>query len=171
MLNRTSSIARIAIFEIIEGFGSGFLFESPMIALHAMVSQQDTAIATATFGLVRSIATSVGIVIGGVIFQNGMANRLPHLRAAGLNETYIAAFSEDKAAANVYLIKTIQDEAQRKAVEDAFAWSLRNMWICFTVIAGLGLLVSLFIKHKDLKEEHTETRTGIDEMTKREDGA
>ena len=170
MLNRTSSVAAIAAFEVIEGFGSGFLFESPMIAVHAMVSQSDTATATATFGLVRNIATSMGIVIGGVVFQNGMATRLPLLRAAGLNETYINAFSEDKAAANVELIKTIQDEAQRQAVEDAFAWSLRNMWICFTVIAGLGLLISAFVKHKDLKEEHTETRTGIGQMTKREDG-
>ena len=73
-------------------------------------------------------------------------------------------------AANVELIKTIQDEAQRRAVQDAFAWSLRNMWICFTAVAALGLLVSAFIKHKDLKKEHTETRTGIAEMTKREDG-
>lgn len=170
MFDRTTSVAQIVICLIIEGMGSGFLFESPLIAVQAMVSQKDTAIATATNGLVRSIATSMGIVIGGVVFQNGMATRLPYLRAAGLDETLLDAFSEDKAAASVEMIKTIQNEAQRKAVEDAFAWSLRNMWICFTIVAGLGLLISFFIRHKDLKKEHTETRTGIAEMEKTDDG-
>ena len=170
LLNRTTSVAEIAGFQTIEGIGSGFLFEAPLIAVHAMVSQRDTATATATLGMVRNIATAMGIVIGGVVFQNGMTARASHLRAAGLDKALIDAFAADKAAANVELIKTIQNDAQRKAVQDAFAWSLRNMWICFTAVAGLGFLASAFIKHKDLKHEHTETRTGIDEMTKREDG-
>jgi EmrB/QacA subfamily drug resistance transporter len=169
-LNRTTSVAKIAGFQIVEGIGSGLLFEAPLIAVHAMVSQRDTATATATLGMVRNIATAMGIVIGGVVFQNGMTTRVSSLRAAGLNETLVDAFDADKAAANVELIKTIENDAQRKAVQDAFAWSLRNMWICFTAVAGLGLLVSAFIKHKYLKKEHTETRTGIGEMTKREDG-
>lgn len=166
-LNRRSSVAEIAAFEILEGIGSGFLFEAPIIAIQAVVSQADTATATATIGLVRNIATSMGLVLGGVVFQNSMDARLTSLTSAGLNSTLVSAFSHGKAAANFELIRTINDEGQRRAVEDVFASSLGNIWIMFTCIAAAGLLFSGFITHKHLSEEHTETRTGIEKMTRR----
>jgi cyanate permease len=52
-LDRTSSVGEIAAFQLVAGIGSGFLFESPLIAIQAMVSQADTATATATMGFVR----------------------------------------------------------------------------------------------------------------------
>lgn len=168
-LDTSSSVGEIVAFELIEGIGSGFLFEAPMIAIQAMVSQSDTATATATFGFIRNIATSMSIVLGGVVFQNSFTTRIPSLQHAGLNSTLIAAFSHGKAAANVEVIRTIPDAAQRRAVEDAFAFSLRNMWVMFTCIAAVGLVASAFVKHKDLSTEHEETRTGIGEMMKREE--
>ena len=98
----------------------------------------------------------------------GMDKRIPSLRAAGLNSTYISAFTHGNAAASVDLVGRIHNQVQMKAVEDAYSWSLRNMWIMFTCLASLGFVASAFIKHQDLSKEHTETRTGIDEMTKRE---
>ena len=167
-LHANSSIGQIVGFEIVEGLGSGMLFQPPLVALQAMISQADTATATATLGFIRNIATSLGVVLGGVVFQNGMDSRIPVLRAVGLNSTYIAAFSHGNAAASVELVKSINNQVQAKAVEEAYAWSLRNMWVMFTCLAGLGFVASTFIKHRDLSKEHTETRTGIDEMTKRE---
>ena len=167
-LGTNSSVGEIVGFELIEGLGSGFLFQSPMMAIQAMVSQADTATATATFGFIRNIATSMSLVLGGVVFQNSMSSRVPVLRDAGLNSTLLSAFSEGKAAANVEMIQTIADAGQRRAVEDAFAWSLRNIWIVFACVAGVGLGMSVLMKHKDLSNEHTETRTGIEEMRKRE---
>ena len=169
-LARTSGLAAIVGFEVLEGIGSGFLFQPPMIAIQSMVGQSETATATATFGFIRNVANAMSIVLGGVVFQNGMDSRIPSLRAAGLNSTLISAFSNGKAAANVELIGLIEDAEQRQAVQDAFAWSMRNMWILFTVIAGLGLVASGFVKHKDLSREHTETRTGIEKMRGREVG-
>ena len=154
-------------FELVEGLGSGCLFEAPIIAIQAMVSQADTATATATLGFVRNVATAIGIVLGGVVFQNGMDTRASSLLQSGLNETVVDAFSGSNAAANVELIRSIGNKAQRAVVEDAFAWSLRNMWIMFTAISGLGLVVGAFIVHKHLSGEHTETRTGIKKMTER----
>ena len=167
--DRTSSIGEIIGFELIMGLGCGMLFEAPMIAVQTMASQADTASATATIGLIRNIATSMGIVIGGVIFQNGMDHKIPLLqKSIGLNQTVVDAFSHGQAQANVELIRNISDVVQRDAIQDAFAWSLRNMWIAFTAIAAVGLIISAFIAHKDLSEEHTETRTGINELSKRE---
>jgi hypothetical protein len=65
-------IAVIVGMLIIGGTGSGCLFEAPLVAIQAMASQDDTATATAAFGFTRNLATAMSLVLGGVVFQNGM---------------------------------------------------------------------------------------------------
>jgi hypothetical protein len=101
------------------------------------------------------------------VFQNSMAQQAGALQAAGLNSSLIHDFTGGSAAANVEIVKTIADGAQRFAVENAYATSMRRMWIMYTCIAGVGVLAAPFIKQKHMSREHTETRTGIDQMTKR----
>ncbi|MCJ1247364.1 hypothetical protein MMC30_004578 [Trapelia coarctata] len=159
--NATSSIAEIVIFELIAGSGAGLLFEPPLIALQALVSQDDTATATATLGFFRSLATSFSIVIGGVVFQNGMQLQIPKLRMAGLSADILQQLSGGDAVANVMVVSTISDPAQQMAVKEAFAFGLRNMWILYTCISAIGLLASGFIAKQALSKEHTETKTGV----------
>jgi len=162
-----TSVARIVGFEIIAGIGTALLFQAPLISIQNTVSQVDTATATATLGFIRNLATSLSIVLGGVVFQNSMAARQSSLAAAGLSESVLEALSGDQAAANVEIIQTIQDAAQRQVVQDAFAWSLRNMFIMYTCVAGVAMVASAFIKQRHLSTEHTETKTGIQQLTER----
>lgn len=83
-LKAQSTLREIVPLEIVAGIGSELLFEPPLIALQTLVSQEDTATATATFGFIRNIGLVLSIVIGGVVFQNGMSLRAPQLRASGL---------------------------------------------------------------------------------------
>ncbi|KAI4127673.1 MAG: hypothetical protein LQ341_006768, partial [Variospora aurantia] len=114
-----SSLAQIIGFQVVAGLGSGLLFEPPLIAIQAHVSQADTATATATFGFTLNLATSISVVLGGVIFQNGMRNRANVLRAAGLSPDLVHEFSAGDAAANVMAIAEIADGAQRRVVKEA----------------------------------------------------
>lgn len=66
-----TSIAEIVGFQLVAGIGAGLLFQPPLIAVQAMSSQADTATATGTLGFVRNIATSLSVVLGGIVFQNG----------------------------------------------------------------------------------------------------
>lgn len=167
-LGTDSPIAMIIGFEIIGGIGLALLFQTPMIAIQGTVSQAETATATATLGFIRNLATSLSIVLGGVVFQNSMNARQSSLAAAGLSSSDLKALSGDQAAANVDIVMTIKDFAQRQAVQDSFAWSLRNMFIMYTSIAAIALLASAFIKQRMLSTEHTETKTGIPQLTERE---
>lgn len=162
-----TSVAKVVGFEVIGGIGVALLFQTPMIAIQNTVSQADTATATATLGFFRNLATSLSIVLGGVVFQNSMAARQPSLAAADLSESVLEALSGDHAAANVEIVKTIQDAAQRQVVLGAFAWSLRNMFIMYTGIAAVAMVASVFIKQRHLSEEHTETKTGIQQLSER----
>jgi hypothetical protein len=113
------------------------------------------------------LATSLSIVLGGVVFQNSMDARQSSLAAAGLSESVLQALSGDRAAANVDIIKSIQDAAQRLVVQDAFAWSLRNMFIMYTCLATVAMVASTFVKQRHMSTEHTETKTGIQQLTER----
>jgi hypothetical protein len=126
-----------------------------------MISQEDTAAATATFGFIRNLATSMSIVIGGVVFQNSMSLREAELLAAQLPQDLAMALAGPSATANVITIRDIKDPLQQLVVKEAFAESLRNMWILYTCMAACGLLASVFITKQVLSQEHTETETGI----------
>lgn len=162
-ISATSSLGKVIAFEIVAGMGAGLIFEPPLIAIQALVAQEDVATATATLGFVRNLATSMSIVIGGVVIQNSMSLQASHLRAAGLSPALVRDFTGGDAAANVNMIKQIADPAQRLAVKEAFAWSLRNMWILMTGVAAVGALASWCIQTSVLSKEHTETKTGLQE--------
>lgn len=75
-----TSIGEIVGFQLVAGVGAGLLFQPPLIAVQAMSSQADTATATGTLGFVRNIATSLSVVLGGIVFQNGMESRVSEFR-------------------------------------------------------------------------------------------
>ena len=160
-IDASSSLAKIIGFEVVEGLGAGMLFEPPLIAMQALVPQDDIATATATFGFIRNLATSMSVVIAGVVIQNSMSQQSAGLKAAGLSPELLRDFTGGDAVANVEQVVDIMDAGQRRAVQEAFATSLQKTWILMTAISGFGFLVSLFIIKSVLSKEHTETKTGI----------
>jgi len=162
-LDATSSIGEIIGFQLVAGSGAGLLFQPPLIALQAVVSQDDTATTTATLGFMRNLATSLSIVIGGVIFQNGIQKRVPYMEAAGLPANITQAFSGADAAANVLLIGRIQDQSQKMVIKEAYAWALRNIWILTTCLSACGMVSCFFVKKSHLSRDHVETKTGLKE--------
>ncbi|KAH0349305.1 putative MFS transporter, partial [Aureobasidium melanogenum] len=162
-IDASTPLATILGLEVVEGLGAGMLFEPPLIAMQALVKQDDVATATATLGFIRNLATSMSIVIAGVVIQNSMASKSSALRAAGLSPKLLSEFTGGDAAANVELIKNIPDVGQRNAVKAAFAFSLQRTWILMTAVSAFGLVASFFIVRSHLSKEHTETKTGIKE--------
>ncbi|KAF3768043.1 MFS general substrate transporter [Cryphonectria parasitica EP155] len=161
-----TSVAQILGLEIMGGLGPALLFQGPMVAIQTTVSQSDTAAATASLGFIRSLAMALSVVVGGVVFQNSMDAQQASLAAAGVSESVLEALSGSQAAANVDITQSIQDPSQRAAVLEAFASSMRNMFIMYTCLAALAMVASTMIKHRKLNTEHTETKTGIQQLTK-----
>lgn len=166
-----TSTAIVVGLEIVGAFGPALLFQAPMVAIQNTVSQNDTAAATASLLFLRSIAMSLSVVIGGVVFQNSMDDRHASLVAAGLSESVLEALSGSQAAANVHITQTIEDPAQHHAVLEAFAWSTRNMFIFYTALSATTVVASVFVKHRNLNTAHTETKTGLQHLAKSEKAA
>ncbi|KAI1309776.1 multidrug resistance protein fnx1 [Xylaria venustula] len=158
--------AKIVIFQIIAGIGVGPNFQSPLIALHSGLHPKDIAAGTSTFQFIRQLGTSISIVIGGVVFQNGMQKQYPTLLAE-LGPELANQLSGSSAAANVGLVAGLKGE-QGKVARTAFANSLREMFIVFTVISAVGLIVSPFVGRRKLSKEHTEYKTGLQNLARRD---
>ncbi|KAI1622806.1 DNA repair protein RAD50 [Exophiala viscosa] len=160
MLDAKSSIGMILGFEIIAGIGSGLMFEPPLIAIQQGVEQDDVGTATSTQSFIRALALSLSVIVGGIVFQQSMDLQRTNLAKAGLPASVLEELSGKNAGANVDVGRTLS-HAQDLAVKDAFAWSIRNMWIMMTALGALGIIASLFVKKKQLSKEHRETITGL----------
>ena len=149
---------KIIIYQIIAGIGVGPNFQAPLIALQNHVKGSDIATATSLFGFMRQLATSMSVVLGGVIFQNMLARRGPELGAAlGSNAVQLSGSGFGTTTA---FLKSLPS-AQKAVVNMAYTQSLHKMWIFYVAIGVFGLFISLFIRAKVLSKVHEKTVTGL----------
>jgi MFS family permease len=64
------SLTKLIIFQVITGIGVGMNIEPPLIAAQAAMTVMDTAVIQATMTFIRSLATTMAVVVGGVIVRN-----------------------------------------------------------------------------------------------------
>ena len=155
---------RIVPFLLIAGLGTGPIFQAPLIALQSSIEPKDMASGTAAFAFMRQVASSISLVIGGVIFQNEMLNRYDTLSAV-LSPQDTAAIAEGGVGASLGLIKQLPAHAQA-VVHQALTDSLQIMWIFFTVMAVLGLAISLLLQKKVLSRTHQVRQQGLAQQEK-----
>ncbi|OIW24774.1 MFS general substrate transporter [Coniochaeta ligniaria NRRL 30616] len=156
-------LAKLIIFEIITGIGIGMNMEPPLLAALAAATELDTAAVTATMGFLRSIATSIAIVLGGVIFQNRMNLNSGELLRS-LEPEVAANFNGKNALASVELIAGLPVD-QQTAVRVAYFRSLRAVWIMYVVVGGVSLLSNVFVRSYHLSADTTTVRLGVDRRT------
>ena len=153
--------SRIFVFQIIAGFGVGPNFQAPLIALQTKVEPGDIATATALFGFVRNLATSISVVIGGVIFQNRMIAHQDMLRAA-LPPNVSMELAGGNAGSSTGLVKALPPP-QRHVVVVAYTESLRILWVFYVAVACIGVLVSFAIGKQTLSKTHEKYKGGLEQ--------
>ncbi|KAJ7180875.1 major facilitator superfamily domain-containing protein [Mycena filopes] len=145
-LSEKSSLGREMGFSLVQGVGTGFLFQPPLIALQAAMPLKDMAACTGAFYLVRTLGSTMGVSLGGVAFQTQLATRL---RA-------IPALAGTPAAASILQgnykdIKLIVPAELRQQVVVALSRSLRTIYIMLAPLAGTTFLLSLLVRHYTLE--------------------
>lgn len=156
------SWARIIIYQIIAGIGAGPNFQAPLIALQTKVHPKDIASATAMFGFTRNLSTAMAVVIGGVIFQNGMNTREATL-SVSVGQRVAIELGGGGAGASMEIVKDLPP-GQKEAATKAYTDSLKMMWVFFTCVAAVGVAVSLMIDKSKLSKLHALQKTGLAEQ-------
>lgn len=159
-LQTSKSWPKIIIFQILAGCGVGANFQPPMIALQSNVSPQENGAATATFSLVRNLASAIGVVIGSVAFANAMDAQQDEL-VEKLGIALASSFSGKRAQASLLLVERLPESA-RVIVRAAFLAAIRDVFLQMVCFVGAGLIACLFIRDVQLDDAHTEVKTGVE---------
>lgn len=133
------NLGKLFGYEILAGVGVGMNIEGPILAAQAAASELDTAAVIAAMGFARSMATAVSIVVGGVIFQNGMDWRNRGL-VEKLGGDIANWFGGGEAAGSIERIGLL-GEQQQQVVRGAYFESLRLVWI---MVCGFYLFVGVW---------------------------
>lgn len=157
-----ASWPRIIIYQLIAGAGVGPNFQAPLVALQANIHASDMAVATATFGFVRQIASAIGIVLGSVIYQNVLTQQMPQLESV-IGSATAAKLASSFSGSDKSLLESLPAN-QQAAVKSAFTLSLSRAWILYTALGGVGFAVSFFLRRIELNQSHKIAKTGLEEQ-------
>ncbi|KAJ5564613.1 hypothetical protein N7513_000855 [Penicillium frequentans] len=146
LLDTNTSAITWIFLNIVPGIGIGMVLPSVALAVQASAATEVLAIAVATSTSFRGFGQSIGVAIGGVIFQNRMkSNLLQYPALQALADQY----SGDAASA-VEIIRGMDDNHVKGDLKQAYADSLRMVWAFCCGISGLMFFVSLFTKSYSL---------------------
>lgn len=151
-LTETFDLGKAVGFLVLIGAGFGPTFHTPLIALQTRIKDSDMAVGTATFGFVRMLSGAIGVVISQVIFQALMKDRLDGIVGAGVSRVFADQLVGGEAVGQASAVALL-DDAQRIVIREGFMGALRGTFICYTIVAALGLLTTFGIKRITLKRE------------------
>lgn len=146
LLSADASTAKWVCLNLVPGVGIGMVLPSVALAVQASATAENLAIAVAMSTFFRGFGQSIGVAIGGVIFQNRMKSNLlmyPELRS-------VADKYSGEAASAVQMIRAMEDSPMKDDLRDAYANSLKVVWAFCCGISGLTFLISLFTKSYSL---------------------
>lgn len=143
---------------IVSGLGMGILFPPMAIGVQAAASDADQAYAVTMFAFLRLFGQTIGVAIGGVIFQNQMQKKLLSypLLAGNANE-----YSRD-ASGLVQIIKGMPAGEMKDQLLLSYVDALRYVWIVLTVLAFCALASNMLLKNLSLDREHVTEQGFVD---------
>ncbi|KAB8262081.1 major facilitator superfamily domain-containing protein [Aspergillus pseudonomiae] len=142
----------------IPGLGLGGLVTSIAYAIQACSETRHLATATALFSFFRAFGQSLGVAIGGVIFQNRMEVNLQKYPA-------LAPMAKKISHNAVALVGKMQTEPPSQDKDDlrqAYTDSLRAVWVFCCACTAIGGLLSLLTKEYSIDQNH-DTDQGLEE--------
>ncbi|KAF2085673.1 MFS general substrate transporter [Saccharata proteae CBS 121410] len=135
----TSTVSWIFL-TLVPGLGTGMLFSAMAIAVQASATNEDQAAAVTMFSFLRVLGQTLGVAIGGVIFQNQVKKKLLTYPPLAANAT---AYSKD-ASGLVGIIKAMPDGLAKSQLKESYVCGLRYVWIVTTALAAVALFSSFF---------------------------
>jgi len=150
LLNPGTSIPGWIFLNFAVSIGTGMLFPAMGLAVQAAGRPQDAGHAAAFYAFIRTFGQSIGVAIGGVIFQNQIKQKL---MSYPLLAPMAAEYSKD-ATALVGVIKSMADGIEKTQLTQAYADSLKTIWIVMCALSAVAFVASMFTKGYSLNQEH-----------------
>ncbi|KAF2674540.1 putative MFS transporter [Microthyrium microscopicum] len=149
---------------IVGGVGCGFLFAAMSLAVQASSSNKNMAYAVILFAFFRSFGQTVGVAIGGVVFQNVLRRKLeaiPYFAPRALE------YSKDSSAL-VQIIKHMPASLEKTQLLESYMAALRAIFIMCTALAAVAMVSSAWTEGFPLDRE-LETDQGFQHQARKSD--
>lgn len=153
LLDVDTNIAEWVFLLLIAGIGIGLLFPSMNLSIHSSVLVKDAPTTAGLFAFFRAFGQCFGVAVGGVIFQNRLAAELAF-------HPQFAAYSTDAISLVAQMDRLPTNSIETIFLKAAFANAIKTVWAVVCGVAGISLIISLFIKEYDLNQVH-ETDQGF----------
>lgn len=171
LLDPPTSIPKWLFLNLVPGFGLGLLYNSLSYATQAAAEERDSAYAASMYTFSRCLGQSIGVAVGGAVFQSQFAVKLRHYPSLAGRAAELA----QEASALVQIVKAMDPaDPERAMIVRAYSDSLGVVWAVMCGIAAVGLLTSLLTEgldvNRDLGSDQTLRPSSSDEE-KRKDSA
>lgn len=153
----TSTVAWVFLC-LVGGLGTGLLFPAMALGVQASATAKDQAYAANMFSFLRVFGQTLGVAIGGVVFQNQMKSKM---LTYPLLADLAGAYSQD-AAGLVRIIKEMEGGEMKEQLKESYTYALRYIWIVMLVFSAVALISSWFIKAYDLNGAMDQERAFVD---------
>ena len=149
LLDVHTSTVEWIFLNLVVGIGLGFNYSALGVTLQAATTEEDMSSAVAMFTFFRLMGQALGVVIGGVTFQDQIRTKLLAIPSlAPMADQYA-----NDGSALAQQIKSIHDSNDRNMVIQVYADSLKTVWAVLCGAAGLALLASLMITDLSLDRQ------------------
>ncbi|KAL2020318.1 hypothetical protein VTK56DRAFT_8546 [Thermocarpiscus australiensis] len=132
-----------AVILAIFGIGHGMLLTSVNVGIQAVSRVEDAGRAAAMYAFMRTLGMSIGVAIGGTVFQNLMGNKLTKL---GLP----ASIAHDSEAFVKTMSAMAPTDPTRIAAIQGYTAGFHGVYWTITGAAIASLVISLFIKQQSM---------------------
>ena len=127
--------------------------------------------AVTLFSFFRGFGQTVGVAIGGTIFQNQMKKEILKRSVIAANATEWAR----DASALVPILKAMENGPAKQALKEAYVDANKMIWIVICALAGVAFLVSLLTEDLSLdrvletEQQFQDKRKKSDEETSKQE--
>ncbi|KAL5089079.1 hypothetical protein Trisim1_005936 [Trichoderma cf. simile WF8] len=158
LLDEHSSTGRWVGFQIIFGFGCGFVFTSCLPAILASLPESEVALATATWTFLRNLGSIWGVAIPSAIF-NAHADKIARtVSDASLRELLLHGGAYEHATRS-FVASFKGDAALYQTILHLYVSSLKIVWQGSIGFAAFGVVLAVALKAYKLRDElNTEYR-------------
>lgn len=150
LLSSNSSKAVYSVVQLAPGIGSGFLLSALAIPLQAAMSVDDAGTAMGMQVFFRAVGALVGVALGSSIFANDFTRAAKRIELP----PNVSLPDAKDAVSFITTIGTLDISPEIKSkLLHLYAGPVRLIWIVATVLSGIGLISTLFVKELTLERE------------------
>lgn len=156
----TSSSTEVIFLYMIVGLGGGLLYTSLGFVIQASSRPEDSAACGAMFALLRLFGQTLGVAIGGVIFQNQIKS---HLESSSLLSSQAGELARLASGLVMRIQMLANNSIEKMELIAAFQGAFEVFIYVLSTMSVTSLLCSAFVKGYNVNQRHV-TNQGFREQ-------